>query len=96
MKKDKNIVLWPIYFDSTKARNDGRRVPRRLSVKRPIVDDIGEIAKKLGFDVILEKDKFYPKSWWEKSGRVIIINNTQKSKTNIIKEIAEGLKNKNK
>lgn len=92
MKKDKNIVLWPAYFDSAKTRNDGRRVPKRLSVKRPTVEDISNIAKKLGYDVIIEKDRSYPKSWWEKSGRIIILDNNQKSKTKIIKEISEELK----
>ena len=92
MKKDKNIILWPVYFDSAKTRKDGRRTPRRLSIKRPTIEDLSNTAKKLGFDVVIEKDKFYPRSWWEKSGRVIIIDNNQKSKTDIIKEIAEGLK----
>jgi len=92
MRKDKNIVLWPVYFDYAKTRGNGRRVPRRLSVKHPTVDDLEDSAKKLGLDVLMERDKFYPKSWWEKSGRVIVTNNNQKSKTNIIKEIAKELK----
>ena len=34
MNKDK-IVIWPVYFDASKSRKEGRRIPKKLAIKYP-------------------------------------------------------------
>ncbi len=66
------IIIWPAYIDSTRSQREGRRIPRKNSVKTPKLREISRAAGKLGLNPTVENEKSYPKSWWENSGRVII------------------------
>jgi len=35
MQKQEKIIIWPAYFDSTKTRKDGRRIPKSLALPSP-------------------------------------------------------------
>lgn len=83
------IVLWPTYFDADCTRRKGRKVPKKMAVKSPNVEDIASAAKSLGLRVEVEKDKSYPTFWWKKEGRVLIEKKSSKSK--LIREIAEKM-----
>jgi signal recognition particle subunit SRP19 len=89
MDKD-TIVIWPVYFDANKSRREGRRVPKRLAIKSPSVNDIFNACNKLGLEAKIEYDKAFPRIPWEKCGRVII-KKTTKKKSEIILEISEIL-----
>ena len=57
MLRDKDkYVIWPAYIDKGNSRSGGRIISRKRSVTSPE----------------LEKDKAYPKSWWEVSGWVLV------------------------
>ncbi len=92
MNKDK-IVIWPVYFDASKSRKEGRRIPKKLAIKSPLINDIFNACIKLGLEAIIEYDKAFPRTPWEKSGR-IIIKKTEKKKSKIILEISEILNKK--
>ncbi|OEU64126.1 MAG: hypothetical protein BA870_12170 [Desulfuromonadales bacterium C00003094] len=91
MPEKDRIVLWPIYFDSTKSRNDGRRVGRRSAVKSPALDEIVAAARALNLDLEVEDSVAYPKSWWEKSGRVLV-KNADAPKSSILRDVALNMK----
>ncbi len=91
MPKTDRIVIWPIYFDSTASRNDGRRVARRNAVKSPALDEIAAAAKMLDLDPVIEQTKAYPASWWEKRGRVLITK-IDTPKSSILREIASRIR----
>jgi signal recognition particle subunit SRP19 len=89
MPKRDYIILWPSYFDLSKTRSNGRRLPRRYCVDKPSLSELEEAIKSLNLEFTVEKDHAYPRSWWE-SGRIIIKKNNLK-KSEILKLIASNL-----
>lgn len=89
MRKIDGYILWPAYLDSGKSRSQGRRIPKKLAVKAPKLNEIAEAAKKLGLTIKIYPEKAYPRFPYEKSGMVVIKH--KKRKTDIIKEIARKI-----
>ncbi len=91
MRRERYIVLWPVYFDSRRPRRKGRRVPRSLAVPNPKLDELIRALNNLGIsDVIIEEDKRYPHHWWEPSGRVSVPK--VMSKSLLLKKVAGELR----
>jgi len=93
MRKSSYFILWPEYFDKRLSRKMGRRVPLSIAVSRPTVSEIAEAAKALGYKVILQEEKSYPKCWYENRGRVLV-DRGDKKKSEIIREISLFLSKK--
>lgn len=89
MRKQDKIIIWPAYFDSTKTRSDGRRIPKSLAVSSPKISEIKEAAEKLGLDYELVLDAGYPKTPWLKTGMLLVTK--KETKKQIIKRIAKQL-----
>lgn len=87
--KNKKVIVWPSYIDSRKSRREGRRVPIRVAVKSPRIEEIVRVAEKLKLNPQVLKLK-YPKSWWSEEACVAV--DKVKSKIEILKEIANELK----
>jgi signal recognition particle subunit SRP19 len=92
-EKDK-LVVWPIYFDSTRSRSEGRMVSIHEGVKEPTLDNIITAALKAGLKPEIEREKRHPKTWHESSGRILIPKKGPKSAA--LKKIARSLKVKGK
>ena len=93
-KKDNKLILWPEYFDNSVTKSHGRRVPNKLAIPAPTVDEIAKVAKKLKLNPKIERNKAYPGRWWRKSGRVLVQGKMEKTK--IIRQIAIVLKRSKK
>jgi signal recognition particle subunit SRP19 len=89
MRKQNKIFLWSIYFDSNKSRAEGRRVPKKLAVSAPKLEEIQRAAKRLGLQPEVVSDAAHPSSPWLKTGLVVIPKMESKDKT--LKKIAEEL-----
>lgn len=89
-KRDNRYILWPIYFEKSAAKTQGRRVSKKLAVDNPTPQDIFKAAQQLSLNPILE-EKAYPSTHWKK-GRVLV--DIRGAKTEVIKSIAEKLYNK--
>ena len=72
MRQQDKIIIWPAYFDSTKTRNDGRRVPKNLAVPSPRIAELKDAAEKLGLPHELVVDVGYPKTPWLKTGMILV------------------------
>lgn len=72
MRQQDKIIIWPAYFDSTKTRNDGRRVAKNLAVPSPRIIEVKEAAEKLGLAHELVADVGYAKTPWLKTGMVLV------------------------
>jgi signal recognition particle subunit SRP19 len=72
MRQQEKIIIWPAYFDSTKTRNDGRRVPKNLAVPVPKISEVKEAAEKLGLPHELVVDVGYSKTPWLKTGMILV------------------------
>ncbi|MCD6432047.1 signal recognition particle protein Srp19 [Candidatus Bathyarchaeota archaeon] len=89
MRKQDKIVIWPAYFDSTKTRNEGRKVSKSLTVASPKIQEIKQAVEKLGLEHELVPDASYPKTPWLKTGMLLVVK--RKSKNETLKKIAKQL-----
>ncbi len=64
--------LYPVYFDATRTRAEGRRVGKALAVENPLAREIVDAVAGLGLDVVFEPGKMHPKDWGN-PGRVRIL-----------------------
>jgi signal recognition particle subunit SRP19 len=91
MRKQNKIFLWPVYFDTNKSRADGRRVPKKLAVSAPKLEELQMAAKRLGLQTEVVSDAAHPGAPWRKTGLLVVPKKESKCKT--LKRIAEELSN---
>ncbi|CZT23915.1 related to signal recognition particle protein Sec65 [Ramularia collo-cygni] len=79
MEKSKNYQsLYPVYFDSTRSREEGRRVRKEDAIPNPlareIVDALSHIGATVGvaLQIVFEPTKTHPKDW-ANPGRVKVL-----------------------
>ncbi|MDR0797649.1 MAG: signal recognition particle protein Srp19 [Nitrososphaerota archaeon] len=89
MRKSDNTIIWPVYFDVTKSKREGRRVPKNLAVISPKILEIKEAADKLGLQNNINPTAGYPKTPWLKMGMLSIEKNEPKEQ--IVLKIAVHL-----
>jgi len=90
MRKQNKIFLWSVYFDASKTRTDGRRVPKKLAVSAPKLEELQVAAKRLGLQPEIVSDATHPSCPWQKTGLLILPKTESKGKTlkNIAKELS--------
>jgi len=86
----RRLVLWPLYFDARRSREEGRRVPRHLAVEGPSVEEIARAAKAAGYQVEVDLEARHPSTWFEERGRVIVFSD--EPKTAVIRRVAVKLR----
>lgn len=64
--------LYPIYFDKSRTRAEGRRVGQELAVENPLAREIADATANLGLRTVFEADKIHPKDW-SNPGRVRVL-----------------------
>lgn len=55
--------LYPIYFDASRTRAEGRRVPSHLAVKNPLAREIATACAALRVSPVFEAMKAHPQDW---------------------------------
>ena len=89
MRKLDKAIIWPIYFDSSKSRKEGRRVPKTCSVQSPKIDEIKQAADRLGLKNEVKPEAHFPKNPWAKTGMILVEKREAKEK--IIQKLAKQL-----
>lgn len=64
--------LYPLYFDSTRTRAEGRRVGKEQAVPNPLAREICDAVFGLGLQLAFEAEKLHPKDW-ANPGRVRVL-----------------------
>ncbi|KAF2204907.1 signal recognition particle, SRP19 subunit [Delitschia confertaspora ATCC 74209] len=64
--------LYPVYFDASRTRTEGRRVGSELAVQNPLAREMADAAASLGLRTVFEPDKTHPKDW-SNPGRVRVL-----------------------
>ena len=70
--------IYPVYFDKTRSRDEGRRVKKEDAVENPlargIVDALRHVGEELGvgLQIVFEPSKTHPKDW-ANPGRVRVL-----------------------
>jgi len=81
MRKQNKIVLWPVYFDANKTRTQGRRVPKKIAIPSPNLDEIQKAAKRMGLQPKTVPDATHPSSPRQKTGLLTISKKDPKVET---------------
>ena len=89
--REKGIVLWTVYFDSQLTRKEGRRLPLKLCVRAPALDEIEVACKAAGLRVKMAKSARHPRCWWRESGYVML-DEMGGGKRDVLKLVANKLK----
>lgn len=55
--------LYPCYFDASRSRAEGRRVPASLAVQNPLAREIATACAQLRLQPVFEAHKIHPKDW---------------------------------
>ncbi|MCL5678589.1 MAG: signal recognition particle protein Srp19 [Candidatus Thermoplasmatota archaeon] len=92
MKKNKQWVLWPSYFDIRLKRKEGRRIPKKSAIESPNIQMISDALKSLGIDHEMDENASYPSQRYRKEGRVFVSSTVKK--TEIIKAVSRKLREK--
>ena len=85
------IIFWPQYFDAKRSRNNGRRLPEKFASEKVSLEDIVKSAKNLGYNVEIERNYKYSRTWWDDAGRVLI-DTKGKKKSKVMLEVAKEIR----
>lgn len=91
MQKKNKIILWPVYFDSTKTRTEGRKIPKSYAVQSPRIEELEKAVQRLGLQYQTVTNTAHSREPWRKTGSLII--SKEGSKTQIMRRIAKMLPN---
>jgi len=64
--------LYPVYFDRSRTRAEGRRVARELAVDNPLAREMADAAANMDLKTVFEPDKTHPLDW-ANPGRVRVL-----------------------
>jgi signal recognition particle subunit SRP19 len=81
-------ILYPCYFNAAYSRAEGRRVPRSLGVKGPVLTDLERALKRSNITFRVE-DHHHPAHWTRREGRIVA--EWTESKEKLIRKIAQKL-----
>ncbi|CAK7263869.1 signal recognition particle subunit [Sporothrix epigloea] len=56
-------ALYPVYFDKSRSRAEGRRVSKSLAVDNPLARDMVDACAQLQLRTVFEPTKTHPKDW---------------------------------
>ncbi|KAI0472282.1 signal recognition particle, SRP19 subunit [Xylaria cf. heliscus] len=77
-------MLYPVYFDATRTRAQGRRVPSSLAVRNPLAREIANACAALRLSPVFEAHRTHPKDW-ANPGRVRIALKEARARSHPIK-----------
>ena len=88
---EKEIVIWPQYFDSELSRRLGRKVSIDDAIPSPKPEEVEEALARLGL-VFESRDARYPRVWWVRTRMFKVRIPGGKPKTVFLREVASELK----
>ncbi|GAP85676.1 putative signal recognition particle subunit SRP19 [Rosellinia necatrix] len=56
-------MLYPVYFDASRSRAEGRRVPASLAVSCPLAREVANACAALRLSPVLEAHRAHPRDW---------------------------------
>jgi signal recognition particle subunit SRP19 len=86
VRKQKKTIIWPVYFDSSKTRKEGRKVPKNAAVSNPSLTEVQRASERLGLKPDVDGDAAHSAIPWRKTGRIWV--QTRGTKTKVLMKIA--------
>jgi len=85
-------ILYPCYFNGALSRAEGRRIPKKLALKSPKIQEIERVARQIGISGVAVEPNSHPAHWSLREGRLRLT--WEGSKESLIRKIAEKLPEK--
>ncbi len=82
-------VIYPEYFDKNLSWRMGRRVPLKLAYEDPELQRVALAAQKAGYEIFLDSEKRYSKTWYDGKGRMMVTKVGTKEEQ--LREIARNI-----
>ena len=96
MRDDRNLRIYPEYFDSSLTRAQGRRVSKKTALENPTLGELRISAQKLHYTVEVDKDKAYSKQWANPKGIMYLSKDGTElenvPKTKVLKDLSKTVK----
>ena len=73
MRRSAQLVIFPVYLDSTKTQGEGRRIPRSAGVQDPKLSEIAAACARLGLDYKVEEGASHPREPVARRGLVRVV-----------------------
>jgi signal recognition particle subunit SRP19 len=81
-------ILYPCYFNAAYSRAEGRKVPRSLGSKGPVLSDLERALDRAGITYRAE-EHHHPAHWARREGRLVADWGEGKGK--LLKKVAQKL-----
>lgn len=89
MRKSGKVFLWPLNFESSVSRKNGRKVSKSLSLNGVSVKEIMKAVEDLDLRFEVELAAARPSQHWSKSGLVLV--EKSRSKCELLRLVAEKM-----
>ena len=90
MRKAKDLVFYPEYFDINLSRAEGRRLSKKIAIKAPRLKELYIAAKRANLEAVLDESKSYSRRWWENRGAITITKID--AKTSVLNTLGKSLR----
>ncbi len=91
MIKTRMYCVYPEYLMHELSRKEGRRLSRDKAVKNLQTDELRLACQKLEFEFDIDREKAYPRQWWNKRGAIYINPGNHASKQLLIEALAKEI-----
>jgi len=91
MQKKGKIILWAVYFDSTKTRAEGRKIPKSYAIQSPRIEELEKVVQRLGLQSQTVAGAAHSREPWHRTGFLVV--SKEGSKTQTMLKIAKLLPN---
>ncbi|OQS55882.1 SEC65 [Ecytonucleospora hepatopenaei] len=85
------FMVYPIYFDLSKKKSEGRKFNKNLCIKMPKAQEIKRAIENCKVEFSFEANKKHPKDQDKVLGRFILKLNSNLSRREILKQIGDFL-----
>jgi len=92
MKDYGHVIIWLDYFNKNLSKRKGRRIPKKLAIYDPTMEELSKASKDLDFAISDENasnQARYPRRPYVRSGYLMLPKSEKKS--NLLIQIAKKL-----
>ncbi|MFW9916093.1 MAG: signal recognition particle subunit SRP19/SEC65 family protein [Candidatus Thorarchaeota archaeon] len=87
-------MVFPELLDAQLSRRMGRRIGLSEAVEEPTLLEIKLAAQKLGYTVEIQKEKAYPRRWWDSRGLATIPVMENLTKQQLLLQLSDTIRKK--
>ncbi|MEM2226239.1 MAG: signal recognition particle subunit SRP19/SEC65 family protein [Candidatus Bathyarchaeia archaeon] len=91
MKRPGKMVIWLENLNSSKSRGQGRKIPKSLAIDSPTLEELERASLELGLKVDSKERASRPRSWWERSG-YLIVDRGGRPRSEILRSLAIAIR----